>query len=384
MKLQQFRDQDFDDIRPYRDKELREKLQEYIRDNWTLTTLRRFFWPGCPDILSPLIEKVISIVLILKTYRIHTADEFHVRFMKKLVLEWIKDRTMTSLSYTGVQHISSSYPSLFITNHRDITLDVAFLCYILMENHFRTPEIAFGDNLLMNKIVSDLIRINKGFIVKRNLPMREQIQQSLHLSQYIWHTFNNNSSIWLAQRGGRAKDGDDRTNPSIIKMLYLSQRKHGMDFSSFINALNIVPVSISYEYDPCDVMKAKEVHSVRTQGFYEKRNREDLISILKGINEQKGRVHFYFCPPLKGTWETAREVADAIDEKIITSYKLWPTNYISYDLLSASEKYCEYYSSEEKELFLDRYREVPEELRKVVLEIYACPVINYERFVGQQ
>jgi hypothetical protein len=155
-----------------------------------------------------------------------------------------------------------------------------------------------------------------------------------------------------------------------------------MEFSSFINALNIVPVSISYEYDPCDIMKAKELHSVRTKGYYTKGNREDLISILKGINEPKGRVHYCFCAPLKGEWDNSKQVAETIDEKIITYYRSWPTNYIAYDALFDSDKYSGCYTDEQKATFLERYTDISEELYKVVLEIYARPVINYEHLTG--
>jgi hypothetical protein len=381
MTTKDFNDSDFDDIRPYRDEEFRTVVRQITKDQWTITTLRRFFWPKCPNPLIPILEFVIRNYLQLKLLRVRTVDDFHKRFMKKMVLEYIKKRTMTRLTYTGIEHVSREKASLFITNHRDITLDPAFICYVLLENGFKTPEIAFGDNLLLNEFMSNFIRINKSFIVRRNLPLRQQLKQSLHLSNYIQYTLSRNVSIWLAQRGGRAKDGDDRTNPSIIKMLYLSQRKKGMSFSDYINNCNIVPVAISYEFDPCDQMKAREVYRIRTRGSYEKREREDLISILKGINEDKGRVHFTFCEPLQGDWVSAREVASEIDRRINAGYKLWPTNYIAYDFLFATFKYSNQYTKEEREAFLQRFKKLSQQLLKVVMEIYARPVMNKERLL---
>ena len=373
-----FVDSDFDDIRPYRDEELIRVIDRLSKDPWTVRTVRRFLLPQAHFLIVPFIELCIRLYLNFKVMRVHTVDDFHYRFMRKPVLQWIRRRTMTSLTWSNFHYASKEKRSIYMTNHRDITLDSAFLCYILMLNKITTPEIAFGDNLLMNELVSTIIRINKGFIVKRNLPMREQLRQSLHLSNYIWYTLTNNRSIWLAQRGGRAKDGDDRTEPSIIKMLYLSQRKGGESFSEFINWCNIIPVAISYELDPCDEIKAREVFSVRTTGEYEKGEREDLISILRGINFPKGRVNYSFCPPLYGEWETAKQVAEEIDRRIILNYHNWPTNYISYDLMFETDKYADKYTAIEKEKFISRFSKLKDDIYKTVLEIYARSIINRE------
>jgi len=372
-------DKEFEDIRPYRDHEIRQVLDRIRKHPWIISALRRFVWPRCPNFIVTPFEALIRFYLRLKLYQIHNVDDFHRNFMKKTVLEWIAERTMKELTASRLEDIDPKDRYIFITNHRDIVLDSAFLCYFLMEKGMKTPEIAFGDNLLINEFVSDLIRINKSFLVKRNLPVREQMHESLRLSRYIWYRLNMGSSIWIAQKGGRAKEGDDRTNPSLIKMLYLAQRKSGMSFSDSINALKIIPVAISYEYDPCDQMKAKEVYKSRTQIKYEKRHREDLISILKGINEYKGRVHYSFgYPPLHGNWEDAKHVASEIDRFIHANYRLWPTNYMAYDMFFGTNKYKEHYTEEEVKVFLKRFEKLPEEIKKVAIEIYAKPVINRE------
>ncbi len=378
MRRDEFKDSDFNDIRPYRDEELRNVINRISKDPWIIKSLRRFLMPGLPGFLVPFGEGIIWLYLQLKLVRIRTVDDFHEIFMKKTVLEWIKKRTISELTNTGIHFVLRTKPSLFITNHRDITLDSAFLCFVLMQYNFKTPEIAFGDNLLINDFIADIIRINKSFIVRRNLPIRDQLKQSIHLSNYIWYILNKNHSIWIAQRGGRAKDGDDRTNPSLIKMLYLSQRKDGLDFSSFINACNIVPVAISYEFDPCDTMKAKEISISRTTGEYNKKRREDLVAILKGMNEPKGRVHYAFCEPLSGEWNSAKDVAEEIDGKIISNYRLFPSNYIAYDHHFSTDKYKNLYTTGERERFLARFEESPEHIRETAFEIYARPVINKE------
>ena len=378
MKTAAFHESDFDDIRPYRDDEIRDILNQIRQHPWILSALRRFYWPRLPMWLEVPVEKVLKFYLRLRLIPIHTVDDWHFRFFRKTVLKWIDDRTMTELTYTGLEGIDRNKASLFITNHRDIVIDSAFLAYGLMKAGLRTPEIAFGDNLMFNKFVTDLIRINKGFIVRRNVENKFQMAESLKLSHYIHYTLENNRSIWIAQTGGRAKDGDDRTNPALIKMIYMSQVRGGMKLSEFVEHCNIVPVSISYEFDPCDIIKAREIYRKRYTDNYQKNPHEDLISILKGINENKGRVHFSIGKPLRGTWKNANEIAEDVDQFIIRNYKFFSSNYIAYDLFTKSEKYSSRYNDEEKDFFLSRYRSIPPEITECVMEIYARPLINYE------
>ncbi len=380
MKKRPDHEPEFDDIRPYRDWEIRDVLNRIRQHPWILSALRRFYWPKMPAWLVKPVEWMIKVYLRLRLIPIHTVDDWHYKYFRKTVLQWIEERTMSGLTYSGLEEIDRERGSLFVTNHRDIVLDSAFLAYGLMKIGLKTPEIAFGDNLLINRFVSDLIRINKGFLVRRNLAAKDQLKESLKLSKYILYSLDKGRSIWLAQKGGRAKDGDDRTHPAILKMIYMSQVKGGMDFSQFINHCNIVPVAISYEYDPCDTIKAKETYLSRTAEGYTKNPHEDLISILRGINEPKGRVHYTITQPLKGEWKGPGEVAEAIDRAVITGYKLYPTNYIAYDIFNGTDKYADRYTEEDKSRFISRYKKISPEITRTVMEIYARPVMNKEDF----
>ena len=371
-------DSDFEDIRPYRDYEFKKVFKRIISDKWILRGVRKYVCPRCPVIIYPFVHTVIRLWLMVKLAPVKTIDDFHTEIIRKTVLLWAEDNTTSGVTWSGEEHINRDKSILYITNHRDIVMDSSFLSMILMDLKLKTPEIAFGDNLLMNQLTSDLIRINKGFIVKRNLPIRERIVESVKLSRYILYTLRNGHAIWLAQREGRAKDGDDRSNPSIIKMLYLSQRKGGMSFSDYINSINIIPVAISYQLDPCDSMKARELWKLKTEGVYKKKPKEDLMSIVRGIRDWKDGVHYSFNPILKGEWKDAQHVAEAIDRDIHGSYHLWPENYIASDEIHACSEYRKEYTEEEKMAFLRRFAHMNPEMRKISLEIYAKPVENRE------
>ncbi len=249
----------------------------------------------------------------------------------------------------------------------------------LYDYGFNFPQIAFGDNLMINDIITDIIRANNGIIVKRNLPMREQIRESLKLSTYMCSVIDNGSSIWIAQREGRAKDGKDDTNPAVLKMIYLSKRKE-LSFSEFLGKYKIVPVSISYEYDPLDRAKSWSVYRERIHGFHVKRKYEDLIHMASGLKGYKGRVNLVFNKPLEGAFENETAAAKSMDELIHKSYKLWKTNYIAYDLLNKSTKYDSKYTNKDVSSFLKRYKRLSLDVREIVFESYANPVVNYEKY----
>ena len=371
-------DGDFEDIRPYRDYEFKKVAGRIAGHQWILSGLRKLALPNTPSFLYKPVEFFLKMAIKIRLAPIKTIDDFHVKIIRKTVLVWAVDKTTGGVTYSGEENILRDNSTLYMTNHRDIVLDSSFLCMLLMDLKMRTPEIAFGSNLLLNELTSDLIRINKSFLVKRDLPIREQIRESFKLSRYVFYTLGMGNSIWLAQREGRAKNGDDRTNPSVIKMLYLSQRKGGMGFSEFINRINIMPVAISYEFDPCDEMKAYELWKIRKDGEYQKRSKEDLVSIVKGMKGWKGRIHYSFTPVLRGEWRDAQQVAEAIDTAIHREYRLWPSNYIAYDQLKEKSVYMNHYTEEEKNTFLARFSSLSEPVRRVALESYARPVINHE------
>lgn len=223
------------------------------------------------------------------------------------------------------------------------------------------------------------IRVNKSFIVKRSLPFKQRVKAAYQLSRYIWSLHQQAESVWIAQREGRAKDGNDRTNPSLIKMLYLSQRKGGLVFSKYIQEVNIVPVVISYEKDPCDLYKVREMlekPKENDENDYEKKKLEYPLSTYNGLKGDKGRIHIALSRPLQADYHNAREVAKDIDRSIHSTYRLWPTNYIAYDELKASKEYSSMYSAKERSDFLKRFRHEREDIRRKALAMYAQPVIN--------
>jgi glycerol-3-phosphate O-acyltransferase len=255
-------------------------------------------------------------------------------------------------------------------------LDPALLNYVLAKNGFPIAQIAFGDNLLVNDVVGDLIRLNRSFIVKRNLPPRQQFEESLRLSRYIQHVLEKGESVWIAQRSGRSKDGIDTTNPAVLKMLHFAKRKEKMSFADFVNSVNIVPVSISYEYDPCDRIKAWEVYRKRTRGTHNKRRYEDLVSMLAGLKGFKGRVHYRFSEPIRGNFADEKELAHEIDTRIQAGYNLWATNFIAYDVVHHTDLFEQSYSQFEKQRFFLRFRRLTDKVKQVLLESYANPVVN--------
>jgi hypothetical protein len=270
-----------------------------------------------------------------------------------------------------------------MSNHRDIAMDPAFTNYALHCGGYETARIAIGDNLLTKPWVSDLMRLNKSFIVKRSVSgPRELLAASRTLANYIQYSLvEEDSPVWIAQREGRAKDGVDRTEPVIIKMLSMSRDKHEQEFGDHIQRLGIVPVAISYELDPCDAMKAKELFQKATEGRYTKGEQEDVASIAQGIAGEKGRVHVSFGTPLGAGLETPEAVAREVDRQVISEYCLHPTNLYAYrrlygeDATVSRELYVE--EGECSEAAFDaRIEAMPQESRPYALGIYANAVVS--------
>ncbi len=368
----------FDDIRPYRDNEVPAVLKRLAKNDLLISTVRTMKWPNCPDPLQGIAEFLISMMLAGKMRKIKTVHEFQKRIVGDLLLAWVVSHTTDSITSSGLDDLSVDKPYIFVSNHRDIVLDSAFLNYVVHERGYRVPYIAFGDNLLINDLVSDLIRINKAFIVKRNLPPRKQLKALIHLSEYISQIRKEGNNIWIAQREGRAKDGIDTTNPAIIKMFHLSQRKKKTSFSDFIKSCNIVPVAISYEKDPCDRLKGWELHKKSKKAEYKKRKREDYLSMSAGITGDKGRVHLTFGKPLHGEYQNEKEVATAIDRAIHEEYRFWPCNYVAYDKTFDTDKYRDQYTADEKDSFISKYNNLNPTVREIVLKAYANPVSSRE------
>ena len=359
-------------IAPYRGKDFEDAINRVLEHREYLGAFVSLLVGG-NDIsaIYTYLNGILDNITKVKTY-----SDFQKSITAGVFVPTIIGRTMDSFSYSGYEQIDPSKGYLFLSNHRDIILDCALLDYTLLMNGKPLCEMAFGDNLMMNQFIEDLFRLNGGIIVRRALGMREKYLSTIELSSYFVDVITEeNISVWLAQRPGRAKDGIDTTQPSIIKMLYLSQKSKGISFSELINKMNIAPVSISYEYDPNDINKGREeVLREHHNGEYEKKKYEDLISMARGMKARKGRVHLAVGTPIRGDFSTPEEVAREVDRQIHLNYKLWDTNMFAYDYLEKSDRFASELSDFDGEEFLQRFSHLTPDVRDFVLNGYANPV----------
>ena len=368
----------FDDIRPYSDNEVPTVMKRLAKNELLVSAVRIMKWPSCPGYLTGFADTLVRLFLKRKLWGIKTVSEFQSKIIAEFLLKWILKNTSDGLTFSGLDKLDKDKSYIFMTNHRDIVLDPTLVNYALYLNGFSIPYSTFGDNLLLNNAVSDLIRVNNAVIVKRGLARKEQLEASIHLSEYLNNLRRQGKNFWISQREGRAKDGIDQTNPAIINMFYISERKKQSGFSEFVKSCNIVPVAISYEKDPCDRLKGWELYRKNKNGMHRKKKNEDLLSMVAGISRYKGRIHLSFGEPLVGDFEDKNELADAIDKSIHSLYKLWPGNFIAYDQIFKTEKYSDKYTESEKIKFLSAYSNLKEEVRALVLNIYANPVCSFE------
>ena len=363
----------FDDIRPYVDAEIPAAMQRIVADK---------YFPLVCDFLG-MDQRTTAAVL----GSCRNVDEFQHRFMLGAV-NAIVDKTTDGVTVEGVERLDPSRNYLYVSNHRDIVLDAAFFDVILDRNGRRTSEITFGANLMQGQFVIDIGKSNKMFRVERPTTVsspRDFFIRSKYLSEYMRYTIlEKKESIWIAQRNGRTKDGMDATDQGIIKMFGLSG---GSDKIKALGELNIVPVSISYEWEPCDILKALELYSRSSGQPYIKRPGEDINSILTGIQQYKGRVHLSVgapvtqadLEPFRGLPSAAfnREVATLLDSRILPGYRLYPNAYIAADLLAGNRSHS--YTEAEYKAFmkhLECIKEYPAEVRDILLKIYANPLLR--------
>lgn len=390
----------FEAIRPYVDAEVPSVIKRLVNSEALLQGIIHVRYPKVPRYLEKPLARFLRYRIQKALSNVNTVAEF--QSLMGAFLEKTIDSTMTEFTFGGLDQLTSDKPYLFISNHRDITLDSALLNYALIQNGHESAEIAIGDNLLVNPLVADLLRLNKSFVVNRSAKgIKEKYRALTQLSHYIFKAHENNRSIWIAQREGRAKDGADVTDPAILKMLHVWAKKQGLSFSEAIRHFNIVPVSVSYEYDPCDGLKAAEL-AAREQANYVKNAAEDFQSIMRGISQPKGRVHLQFGDVLTGDYETPEAAAAAIDEQIVSNYRLYPSNLFACDQLLHSQqplKYLRELSAEKLQQWLDssglnqmnvsaqdlaqqakefkeRLSTYSEQVQHYMLEMYANPVIN--------
>lgn len=328
----------FDSIRPFDDADLPVVLPKLFNNKEFINSLVAFKFSAWPHFMRPVLRVFTRRYIIKQISNITT-----LRGFQRLVepyMEQMINTTTESFTVSGLDKLDLSQACLFMSNHRDIALDPAFVNWALKINGQDTVRIAVGDNLLKKEWVADLIRLNKCFIVKRSATdRREKLSAAKLLSEYIEFTLNTeHQHIWIAQREGRAKDGNDITNPAILSMLTLNKSKE-TDFSDYIRTLRIVPVSISYEFDPCDISKAKELQQIEREGSYDKPDNEDVKSIVNGITGQKGRVHIHFGEVLAGEFNNAKEVAWHIDEEILQGYQSFSTGPVAAKMLASDDNH---------------------------------------------
>ena len=360
----------YEDIEPYRGERF-EKAKANLMARKEFIGAFAYMLSGDFSSVEPMVNAIERALL-----DVHSYDDFQHKVTAGYFIPAIIDKTTTGFSVSGGEKLQKDKGYLFISNHRDIILDCTLLDYALKSMNLPLCEMAVGDNLMVNQMVEDLFRMNGGIIIKRNLPMREKYLESIRISEYFVETVSEeNKSIWVAQKSGRSKDGKDLTQSAIIKMLYLSKKREGYSFSELMKKCNIVPVAISYQYDPNDINKGREeVTKEHNDGKYEKKKYEDLISMVKGLRCQKGKVHVSIGDPLDGEYNSPEEVAEAIDRQIHLNYHLFDTNYLSYDVVEGGERFKDFYSSLDKDEFLSRFSHLSEDVRSFVLNTYANPV----------
>ncbi len=372
---------EFESISPYTDAEAAEALSKLAEFPLLSHVSQQFFPEESPEFLKNILKKI------------KTIDEFQVLVMQKFV-RWVIEHTARNFSYDGISNIDPQKKFLALSNHRDIILDPAITQLVLYRNGIPMTEIAVGDNLITNQTIEWLIRSNRMIKVVRGISARELYLSSQLLSKYIrLNITEQRSSIWLAQRQGRTKNGYDITEQGLLKMLDMSGKA---DFKTNFEELNIIPMSISYEIEPCDILKARELVISRKRK-YVKAEGEDFKSIVTGIMQQKGDIHLNIGKPLTSEEIKQASLCDkndryqlirhAVDLRVIEGYKLFKNNYIAYDIANHSFKYSHMYEKADLEQFVT-YMEHQldtvepevnrEDLRRIFIDIYANPVVTKE------
>jgi len=368
----------FEELRPFYDSEANEIMHRMAKDPKYMQLLS-YLWPGINETES-----------ISKAQKKKSIYDFQTGYMSLAIWSIVK-RSSTGLTLSGIENLDKNKSYLYIANHRDILLDSALLQIILEKEDFATSEITFGSNLMDQGFITDFGRMNRMFTVKREGNAKELYDISKQLSAYIRHTIlDKKTSVWIAQRNGRTKDGNDQTQTGLLKMLGMSG---GKDFLQNFSELNIVPLTISYEYEPCDFLKAQELYLSDLHSKYVKASGEDLNSIITGIKQPKGKIHLTIGKPIKDELaeinklnndnEKIKQLTALIDKRIYTDYKLNPVNYIAYDLYHQTNVFESNYTKEEKEKFnaylskgISELNDESDMTRNILLKMYSYPVEN--------
>lgn len=385
MKTQYITPEEFKDIAPIDDCDFKQRMAQLVRESGFEHAIKYVM----PDVDYPK--------FVAELCEINSKEEFQQKTVAPF-LEMLAFKTTTGLSISGVENVDKNKNYTYITNHRDIVLDASFLNMLLVKNGINTTEIAIGNNLLVYEWISDLVKLNKSFIVKRNLRMIKALEAAKQLSGYINYAINEkHESVWIAQREGRCKDSNDKTQESLIKMLGLAG---GSSLLENVKNLNLLPVAISYEYDPNDYLKAREFLMKRNDPDYKKSQRDDLFSMETGLLQFKGHVHFTIGQPINPTLdnlscgadkaEVVKYICKTIDETIYKGYRIYPINYIALDLLENIQRFQDKYTLDEVVAFekyittqLAKVEDVPnlsdddmQYMRQMMLTMYANPLKN--------
>ena len=370
--------QNFDDIRFYKDEEVNDALREYVKHPMVKALLQFTF----PEMKSSDIQAILG--------ECHSIADFQSKVIY-LSVEKVLEKTSEGLSDNGFEELDTNESYFYISNHRDIILDTSLINYTLHDHDLIMTASAIGDNLVQKPFLMALSKLNRNFLVQRNQSPREMLKSSSKLSEYIKHLlFNENRSVWMAQREGRTKDGNDFTQQGVLKMVGMA--KGELDILDYFAELKIIPVAMSYEFDPTDMLKMPEVLAKRMKEEYKKSANEDFNSIMQGAMGQKGRIQISAGQMLtKEDFDPIREkdlsindqlkeVSTLIDNAIYRNYKLWPANYIAYDLLKNENRFEDHYTEKEKRQFdrrISRRVDVKNPLAlNSYLLMYANPVIN--------
>ena len=369
--------QKFDAIRPFYDSEINEAIIK-VMDHPMMKALMNFAFPGVED--SHWKEQ------LSKT---HSTRDFQCNFIYQALMQ-VLQKTSDGMTTSGFENLEPNTSYLLISNHRDIILDTSLLNACLFDNGLVMTASAIGDNLVQKEFLYTLSKLNRNFLVQRGLSPREMLQSSKLLSEYIAQLLlRENRSVWIAQREGRTKDGNDATHQGVLKMLGMgSDEENLMDY---FKKVKIVPVSISYEYDPTDALKIPQLMAEANKEIYIKDKNEDFMTLMSGIMGQKKRIHIHVGKVLNeeldlikaefdNTNKQIQALAQVMDDSILQSYKLWPTNYIAYDILHQTDKYKNFYTENEKSLFerrLEMRIDENDDIQcKGFLAMYANPVVN--------
>lgn len=369
--------QKFDHIRPFYDSEVNEALRSVI-NHPMMKALMSFTFPEMSE------EEWKAQLL-----RTHSKRDFQANFIYHAI-HMVLQKSSDGLTTSGFENLEPHTSYLYISNHRDIILDTSLLNVTLLEKGLTMTASAIGDNLVKKPFLLTLSRLNRNFLVQRGLSPRELLQSSKLMSEYMYHLIRReNRSVWIAQREGRTKDGNDATQQGVLKMLTMANE--GQPLTEFFRKLKIVPVSISYEYDPTDALKMPQLLAKANDEVYVKEKNEDFNNLLSGIIGQKKRIHLHVGKVIDAELNDIAALTDnankqiqaltqVLDEAIIKGYKLWPTNYIAYDLMHNTTQFADRYTEKEKQLFERRLEMRIDEDNKILrdgfLAMYANPVVN--------